>query len=171
MAVSLHHGRAQPGARRRHYRPMSDINVTPMVDVMLVLLVIFMITAPLLTVGVPVDLPKTNASAINKPDEPLVISVDAKGRVFIQETETALDELVPKLVAITRAKRNKETRIYVRGDRSIAYGRIMQVMGMMSAAGFTKVALIAEMNDKTGGASKGDIKAPKVPSGGATKAK
>jgi biopolymer transport protein TolR len=148
MAVSLHHGRAQAGARRRVYRPMSEINVTPLVDVMLVLLVIFMITAPLLTVGVPVDLPQTRAQTLNKPDEPLVISVNAKGKVYIQETEIALDELVPKLQAITRAKRG--TRIYVRGDRNINYGRVMRVMGMISAAGFTKVALIAEMTEGDG---------------------
>lgn len=171
MAVSLHHGRAQAGARRRSYRPMSDINVTPMVDVMLVLLVIFMITAPLLTVGVPVDLPKTNASTLNKPDEPLIITVDAKGRVFIQETETAIDELVAKLHAITQAKRDKDTRIYVRGDRTIAYGRIMQVMGTVSAAGFTKVALIAEMDETGGGSRNGTLKAPAAPAKGATRAR
>ena len=148
MAVSLHHGRAQAGAKRRVYRPMSEINVTPMVDVMLVLLVIFMVTAPLLTVGVPVDLPQTKAQTLNKPDEPLVISVNASGKVYIQETEIALDELVAKLQAITAAKR--DTRIYVRGDRNINYGRVMRVMGMISAAGFSKVALIAEMNEGDG---------------------
>lgn len=148
MAVSLHHGRAQAGARRRVYRPMSEINVTPMVDVMLVLLVIFMVTAPLLTVGVPVDLPQTSAQTLNKPDEPLVISVNASGKVYIQETEIALDDLVPKLQAITAAKR--DTRIYVRGDRNINYGRVMRVMGMISAAGFNKVALIAEMTEGDG---------------------
>jgi len=148
MAVSLHHGRAQPGARRRVYRPMSEINVTPMVDVMLVLLVIFMVTAPLLTVGVPVDLPQTSAQTLNKPDEPLVISVNSQGQVFIQESEVALDALVAKLQAITRAKR--DTRIYVRGDRNISYGRVMRVMGMINAAGFSKVALIAEMTEGDG---------------------
>ena len=152
MAVSLHHGRAQPGARRHAYRPMSEINVTPMVDVMLVLLVIFMITAPLLTVGVPVDLPKTRAQTLTRPDKPLVISVNAEGKIFIQETEITLEELVPKLQAITRAR--KGTRIYVRGDRSITYGRIMEVMGTVSAAGFKKVALIAEMSE-SGGAKGG----------------
>ena len=145
MAVSLHHGRAQAGAKRRTYRPMSEINVTPFVDVMLVLLVIFMVTAPLLTVGVPVDLPKTNAKALDKPDEPIVISVNAKGAVYIQETQIELDALVPKLRAITKYK--PDTRIYVRGDRAINYGRIMQVMGTINAAGFKKVALIAEMNE------------------------
>jgi len=156
MAVSLHHGRAQAGARRRVYRPMSEINVTPFVDVMLVLLIIFMVTAPLLTVGVPVDLPKTSASTISKPDKPIVISVNSGGKVFIQETEIKLDELVPKLQAITRAKPG--TRIYVRGDKAVAYGRIMQVMGTVSAAGFNKVALIAEMNEGGGGGSAKGVK-------------
>ncbi len=156
MAVSLHHGRAQAGARRRVYRPMSEINVTPFVDVMLVLLIIFMVTAPLLTVGVPVNLPKTNANTISKPDKPLVISINSAGKVFIQETEIKLDELVPKLRAITRAKPG--TRIYLRGDRAVNYGRIMQVMGTVSAAGFNKVALIAEMGQGGGGGSAKDVK-------------
>jgi len=168
MAVSLHHGRAQPGSRRRVYRPMSDINVTPMVDVMLVLLVIFMVTAPLLTVGVPVDLPQTSAQTLNKPDKPLVISVNAEGKIYIQETEIPIDELVPKLQAITKAK--KGTRIYVRGDRKINYGRVMQVMGMINAAGFSKVALIAEMTEGSG--SGGTSEKSKNPgSGEAGKAK
>lgn len=131
---------------RRHrgaYRPMSEINVTPFVDVMLVLLIVFMITAPLLTVGVPVDLPRAKAQPLSQPEEPLVISVDAKGTVFIQDTTVPLDSLVPRLVAIT--ENNRETRIYLRGDRSVAYGRIMQVMGRVNAAGFTRVALIAEL--------------------------
>ena len=121
---------------------MSDINVTPMVDVMLVLLVVFMITAPLLTVGVPVDLPQTAASRIVGQDEPLVISVDAEGRLYLQDTEIELDRLVPRLRAITEARRG--TRIFLRGDRAIAYGQIMQVMGTMNLAGFNRVALITE---------------------------
>jgi len=156
MAVSLHHGRAQAGARRRVYRPMSEINVTPFVDVMLVLLIIFMVTAPLLTVGVPVNLPKTSAKTISQPDKPIVISINAEGRVFIQETEIKLDELGPKLRAITGAKPG--TRIYLRGDRAVNYGRIMQVMGTVSAAGFNKVALIAEMSEGGGGGSAKDVK-------------
>ena len=127
------------------YRPMSEINVTPMVDVMLVLLVIFMVTAPLLTVGVPVDLPKTRAQTISDPQEPLVITVDAKGKIYLQETELPLAKLAPRLAAITQNK--PDTRIFVRGDRAIAYGRIMQVMGTVNAAGFTRVALIAEMDE------------------------
>ncbi|MBI4184433.1 MAG: protein TolR [Proteobacteria bacterium] len=122
---------------------MSEINVTPMVDVMLVLLVIFMVTAPLLTVGVQVDLPKTQAAAISGKDEPLVVTVNAQGRLYLQETEVAAESLVPRLRAITRNK--PDTRIFVRGDRAIAYGRVMEVMGLVNAAGFTRVALIAEL--------------------------
>jgi biopolymer transport protein TolR len=139
---------AQPGTRGRrgggHRRgPMSEINVTPMVDVMLVLLVIFMVTAPLLTVGVPVDLPKTEATVMRGQDEPLVITVNSAGRVFLQETEMELEALVARLRAITQNK--LDTRIFVRGDRAVVYGRIMEVMGTVNAAGFSKVALIAEL--------------------------
>lgn len=128
---------------RRSYRPMADINVTPLVDVMLVLLVVFMITAPLLTVAVPVDLPKTQARSINQDKEPLVISIDSKSNVYLQEKNLALPELVDKLKAITGG--NPEARIFVRGDQAVAYGRIMEVMGTVSAAGFNKVALVAEL--------------------------
>jgi len=133
---------------RGRYKPMADINVTPMVDVMLVLLVIFMVAAPLLTVGVPVDLPQTKAPAINEQKEPLVISVNAEGKLFLQNTEVGDDELVPRLQAIT--KNNPDADIYVRGDRAINYGRVMEVMGMVASAGFTKVSLITEQaHDKT----------------------
>jgi biopolymer transport protein TolR len=154
MAVSFGNG-GNGGSRyrRRAYRPMSEINVTPMVDVMLVLLIIFMVAAPLLTVGVPVDLPKTAAATINDQDEPLVISIDKEGKLFLQDTEIPLESLVPRLNAITNNK--PDTRVYVRGDRAIDYGRIMEVMGTVSSAGFTKVALIAELPleaaAKTGG--------------------
>lgn len=131
------------GGRRRTYRPMSEINVTPFVDVMLVLLIVFMVTAPLLTVGVPVDLPKTQARSIAEAEEPLVISVNAEGTVFIQDTEVPIENLVVRLRAITENK--PDTRIYVRGDRAIAYGRIMEVMGTVNLAGFTRVALVAEL--------------------------
>ncbi|HSD34722.1 MAG TPA: protein TolR [Alphaproteobacteria bacterium] len=147
MAVSLHGGNGGSRYRRRSYRPMSEINVTPMVDVMLVLLIIFMVAAPLLTVGVPVDLPKTSAATINDQDEPLVISIDKEGKLYLQDTEIALESLVPRLNAITNNK--PDTRVYVRGDRAIDYGRIMEVMGTVSAAGFTKVALIAELPRET----------------------
>ncbi len=117
--------------------------MTPFVDVMLVLLIVFMITAPLLTVGVPIDLPKTKAKSIAEAEEPLVISVNAEGVVFIQDTEVEIENLVPRLKAITQNK--ADTRIYLRGDQSIDYGRVMEVMGTINVAGFTRVALIAEL--------------------------
>ena len=129
--------------RRRGWRPVSEINVTPFVDVMLVLLVVFMVTAPLLTVAVPVDLPKTAARSINQDKEPLVVSVDSTGRVYLQEKGMELDDLVPKLKAITGT--NADARIFVRGDKGVTYGRIMEVMGAISSAGFNKVALVAEL--------------------------
>ena len=131
------------GRKVGSYRPMSEINVTPMVDVMLVLLVVFMITAPLLTVGVPVDLPKTKSSVIVGGDEPLVVTLNAEGKLFLQDTEVALDKLVARLTAITENR--KETRVFVRGDRKIAYGKIMEVMGLINRAGFDRVALITEL--------------------------
>ncbi len=139
MAISLERRRR---SRPRRSQPMSEINVTPMVDVMLVLLVIFMVTAPLLTVGVQVDLPRTEASAVEGQDEPLSVSITGEGRIFVQDTEVALDQLVPRLVAITG--RNADLRIFVRGDKSIPYGRIMEVVAAINAAGYRKVALITE---------------------------
>ena len=131
------------GSRQAAYRPMSEINVTPLVDVMLVLLIVFMVAAPLLTVGVPVDLPKAQAPAINENKEPLVVTVNAAGKIFLQETVLDADDtLVPRLQAITH--NNPEASIYVRGDRAINYGRVLEVMSMISAAGFTKVSLVAE---------------------------
>lgn len=136
----------QPGVPRliagRGYRPMSEINVTPFVDVMLVLLVVFMVTAPLLTVGIPLDLPKTNAPVLQGQDEPLTISIDAEGVIFLQETQVTIRDLVPRLIAIT--ENNADTRIFVRGDQSIHYGRIMDVMGTIGSAGFTRLALVAQ---------------------------
>src|SRR5437868_12295393 len=127
---------------RGRYRPMSEINVTPLVDVMLVLLVVFMVTAPLLTVGVPVDLPQTQAAPINEPKEPLVITVDRNGGIFISETSVPVDSLVPKLQAITGS--NPDAVLYVRGDKEINYGRVLEVMSLVTAAGFHKVSLVAE---------------------------
>jgi biopolymer transport protein TolR len=126
---------------------MSEINVTPMVDVMLVLLIIFMVSAPLLTVGVPIDLPQTKASSLDQADkEPLAISVNTQGQVFLQNTEVKLDELIPKLKAISEARGgNGDERIYVRGDKSVDYGTVMKVMGRLSAAGFRRVALVTEV--------------------------
>ena len=142
MAVQIDAGGMVRGGRKS-YRPLSEINVTPMVDVMLVLLIIFMVTAPLLTVGVPVDLPKTDAPPITEPGEPLVVTIDVDGKIFLQETEIPLDVLVPRLTAITENK--ADTRVFVRGDQSVNYGRVMEVMSTVSAAGFTKVALVAEV--------------------------
>ena len=136
--------------RRRTYVPIADINVTPLVDVMLVLLVVFMVTAPLLTVGVPVDLPQTEAPAINEPKEPTVISVNKDGAIFIQETSIPIDTLVAKLQAITGS--NADAVLYVRGDKDINYGRVLEVMSLVSAAGFRKVSLVAEAPRGTAGA-------------------
>jgi biopolymer transport protein TolR len=124
------------------YRPMAEINVTPLVDVMLVLLVVFMITAPLLTVGVPVDLPQTQAPSINEQKEPLVISVDKAGDIYIQETQVPTESLVSRLEAITG--NNPDAILYVRGDKAINYGRVLEVMSLVSSAGFRKVSLIAQ---------------------------
>ncbi|MBR0661521.1 protein TolR [Neoroseomonas oryzicola] len=132
--------------RRSRYRPMAEINVTPLVDVMLVLLIIFMVAAPLMTVGVPVDLPRTAATPLNQETEPLTITVNPEGKIFLQETEVTADDLVPRLRAIVgqQPQGQPERRIFVRGDRAIAYGRVMEVMGIISSAGFTRVALLAE---------------------------
>ncbi|MGA3400129.1 MAG: protein TolR [Acetobacteraceae bacterium] len=127
---------------RGRYRPLAEINVTPLVDVMLVLLIIFMVTAPLMTSGVSVDLPKTNAQQINSDSEPLTVSINAGGDIFLQDQAVDLPDLVAKLQAI--AQNNPERRIFVRGDKDLAYGRIMQVMGTINQGGFTKVALLAE---------------------------
>ncbi len=132
-----------PRRARRSRAPMSEINVTPFVDVMLVLLVVFMITAPLLTVGVAIDLPKTSVPEIRGQDEPLAVSIDAKGRIFLQDTEVTLEELAPRLSAVIERKRN--ARIFVRGDKVIDYGQVMRVMGGLHAAGFTRIALVAEL--------------------------
>jgi biopolymer transport protein TolR len=141
MAVSL----GSPRTRSR-YRPMAEINVTPLVDVMLVLLIIFMVAAPLMTVGVPVDLPRTSATPLNQETEPLTITVNQEGRIFLQETEVAIGALVPQLQAILRNQPQgaPERRIFVRGDRAINYGRVMEVMGTVAAGGFSRVALLAE---------------------------
>ena len=143
MAVQVNgSGRLRGGDQRGRYRPLSEINVTPFVDVMLVLLIIFMVTAPLLTVGVQVDLPESNADTLQSDNEPLEVTINAEGNIFIQETEITLKELVPKLIAITDNR--LDTKIYVRGDEVIDYGRIMKVLGELSGSGFSKVALITK---------------------------
>ena len=133
------------GRRKRHRRKvMSEINVTPMVDVMLVLLIIFMVSAPLLTVGVPIDLPQTQAKNLDQDKEPLTISVNVQEKIFLQNSEIAVDDLVPKLQAVAQARGRADARIYVRGDKKVDYGTMMKVMGRLSAAGFHRVALVTE---------------------------
>ena len=129
--------------RGRRRRAMAEINVTPFVDVMLVLLIVFMVTAPLLTVGVPVDLPKTKAQALGQDREPLSVTVRRSGRIYLQNTLVADDELVPKLTAISA--NGYDQRIFVRGDKSVDYGRVMEVMALISAAGFTHIGLVTDV--------------------------
>jgi len=126
--------------RNSRHKPINEINVTPFVDVMLVLLIIFMVAAPLLTVGVPIDLPETKARALNSETQPISISVNEKGQVFLQETQIPVGEVVAKLTAI--AENGYEERIYVRGDKTADYGTVMQVMGLLSQAGFKKLAMV-----------------------------
>ena len=139
MAMGLHASSRDRGKRRA---PMAEINVTPFVDVMLVLLIVFMVTAPLLTAGVPIDLPQTRARLLGQDREPLAVSIDNGGKVFLQNTEIAVDELVPKLMAISENGYNQ--RIFVRGDRTVDYGRVMEVMGLLNSAGFTRIGLVTE---------------------------
>jgi biopolymer transport protein TolR len=144
MAINVSRGGAGSGVRRRghRHRPMSEINVTPFVDVMLVLLIIFMVAAPLLTVGVPIDLPQTAAKPLEGDTEPLTISITPEGAVFLQETEVGLDELIVRLQAIAGA--GYEERIYVRGDENADYGIIMRVMGRLNGAGFKRIGLVTK---------------------------
>mgnify|MGYP001395785554 FL=1 len=130
----------------RRHRPMGEINVTPFVDVMLVLLIVFMVTAPLLTVGVEVDLPKTKAGAINADAAPLVVSIKSDGSLYLQETVVEPEALIPRLKAISDA--NPDVRIFVRGDRAVSYGEVLSVMGRIQSAGFEKVALVAQLPEK-----------------------
>ena len=147
MAGAIQPSSTRTGKRRHvRHRAISDINMTPMVDVMLVLLIIFMVTAPLLTVGVPIELPKSEAKQLEGDKEPLTISVDPEGKIFLQETELQIEEIVPKLTAI--AKNGYDERIFVRGDRRVNYGVVMRVMGTISAAGFRRIALISDLEEK-----------------------
>ncbi|MEQ8440380.1 MAG: ExbD/TolR family protein [Alphaproteobacteria bacterium] len=148
MGAQFHSDGIRPGLRRKRYRPVSEINVTPFVDVMLVLLIVFMVTAPLLSVGVPVDLPRTEAATLNDSDDPVVITVNRDGDVFIDQDPVGEGQLVPLLIATHGA--NPDLRIFVRGDENIVYGRVMEVMGQISAAGFQKVALLARLPDVGG---------------------
>jgi biopolymer transport protein TolR len=162
MAGAISNGRGRVNGSR--YRPMAEINVTPLVDVMLVLLVVFMVTAPLLTVGVPVDLPQTSAPPINEPKEPTVITVNKDGAIFIQETSVPIDSLVSRLQAITGS--NPDAVLYVRGDKDINYGRVLEVMSLISNAGFRKVSLVAEAPKGQGpGTAPASPSPPAPPSG------
>ena len=146
MAMNMA-GSSGGGGRRSRRKPvMAEINVTPMVDVMLVLLIIFMVSAPLLTVGVPLDLPQTQAKSLDQDKNPLTLSVNLKGQVFLNDTEIGLDDLVAKLKAITEARGGLDERIFVRGDKKVDYGTVMKVMGRLSAAGFRRVALVTEVD-------------------------
>jgi biopolymer transport protein TolR len=141
MAASIQ--MRENGRRRRRRRPMAEINVTPFVDVMLVLLIVFMVTAPLLTVGVPVNLPKTKAQALSQEREPLSVTIRRDGRIYLQNVPIAQDDLVPRLQAI--AQNGYDERIFVRGDKSVDYGRVMEVMGLLNAAGFTHIGLVTDI--------------------------
>jgi biopolymer transport protein TolR len=146
MAIGAGTAVAVAGKRRHRRRPvMAEINVTPMVDVMLVLLIIFMVSAPLLTVGVPLDLPQTQAKSLDQDKEPLTLSVTVQGQVYLQNTEIPLEEIVPKLRAVTEARGGADERIFVRGDKDVLDGTVMKVMGRLSAAGFRRVALVTEI--------------------------
>src|SRR3979411_359202 len=149
MAMNMA-GSSGGGRRGRRRGGMAEINGTPMVDVMLVLVIIFMVSAPLLTVGVPLDLPQTQAKSLDQDKEPLTVSVNVKGQVYLQNTEIPLEELVPKLKAITEARGGAEERIFVRGDKQVDYGTVMKVMGRISAAGFRRVALVTEIEQGSG---------------------
>jgi biopolymer transport protein TolR len=146
MAMNMAGSSGGGGRRGRRRAVMAEINVTPMVDVMLVLLIIFMVSAPLLTVGVPLDLPQTQAKSLDQDKNPLTLSVNLKGQVFLNDTEIALDDLVAKLKAITEARGGLDERIFVRGDKKVDYGTVMKVMGRLSAAGFRRVALVTEVD-------------------------
>jgi biopolymer transport protein TolR len=145
-------GEVSGGKRGRRRRSvMSEINVTPFVDVMLVLLIVFMVSAPLLTVGVPIELPQSQAKALSQDNEPLTVSVNVDGKVFLQDKEIQLDDLVPKLKAIVEARHGTlNDQIYVRGDKKVDYGTMMRVMGRLSAAGYHRVALVTEVEQGGG---------------------
>jgi biopolymer transport protein TolR len=143
---------ASAGDRKRRRRPvMSEINVTPFVDVMLVLLIVFMVSAPLLTVGVPIELPKSQAKALEHNREPLTVSVNISGQIFLQNSEIKVEDLVPKLKAIIDARGgSSDDTVYVRGDKKVDYGTMMRVMGRLSAAGYHRVALVTEVEQGGG---------------------
>ena len=145
MAAKL----AGPGGGKYAVELNNEINVTPFVDVMLVLLIVFMVTAPLLTVGVPVDLPQTRAKSLGEDREPLAVTVDKDGQIFLQNSPIGIDDLVPKLMAISQNGYNQ--RIFVRGDKAVDYGKVMEVMGLLNSAGFTRIGLVTDAPKKPPG--------------------
>jgi biopolymer transport protein TolR len=145
MAMNAQGSSGGGGRRGRRRAVMAEINVTPMVDVMLVLLIIFMVSAPLLTVGVPLDLPQTRAKSLEQDKTPLQLSVDIRGKVFINDTEVAMTDLIPKLKAITDARGGLDERIFMRADKKADYGTVARVMGQLSGAGFKRLALVTEV--------------------------
>ncbi len=146
MAVASNGGGGRRRGRRGKSKPMSEINVTPMVDVMLVLLIIFMVAAPLMTVGVPIDLPKTQAKQLNTEQKPVTVSVSSEGVIFVGETQVPLESVIEAVTAAT--SNGIEDRVYVRGDGGASYGAVMQVMGALSGAGFTKIGLLTDQAEK-----------------------
>jgi biopolymer transport protein TolR len=146
MAMNMAGASGGRGRRGRRKAVMAEINVTPMVDVMLVLLIIFMVSAPLLTVGVPLDLPQTKAKSLEQDKTPLQLSVDVKGKIFINDTEVSMTDLIPKLKAITDARGGMDERIFMRADKKADYGTVARVMGQLSGAGFKRLALVTEVD-------------------------
>ena len=146
MPAVMQNPRTTRRARGRRGRPMAEINVTPFVDVMLVLLIVFMVTAPLLTVGVPVDLPQTRARQLGEDREPLAVSIDKGGQIYLQNTPIGEEDLVPKLIAISA--NGYDQRVFVRGDKTVDYGKVMEVMGLLNAAGFTRIGLVTDQPKK-----------------------
>jgi biopolymer transport protein TolR len=149
MGMAVAAGGRKGGRKRRgvpRYGAMADINMTPFIDVMLVLLIIFMVAAPLLSTGVPIDLPQTKASAINIDQKPLAIAIDEKGDAFLNDQPVKVDELVDKLTAA--AKAGFDERIYVRASKQVPYGRVAEIMAIVTTAGFKKVALVTDQDKK-----------------------
>ena len=149
MAMNIASSSGGSGRRSRRKAVMAEINVTPMVDVMLVLLIIFMVSAPLLTVGVPLDLPQTQAKSLDQDKTPLTLSVNVNGKVFINDTEVPMNELIPKLKAITDARGGLDERIFMRADKKADYGTVARVMGQLSGAGYKRLALVTEVDQGT----------------------
>ena len=149
MGMNMGSGGGGGRRGRRRANVMAEINVTPMVDVMLVLMIIFMVSAPMLTVGVPLDLPQTQAKSLEQDKTPLQLSVDIKGKIFINETEVQMNDLVAKLKAITEARGGMDERIFMRADKKADYGTVARVMGQLSGAGFKRLALVTEVEQGT----------------------